>query len=238
MKRLYEQFLDVPDDLKNYLSSRLLNENYWDNCIDRIEQQALEKRARDWLKIDFANHETRFTIETKIEDLEDVLPIVPKLCKTQGVLFVWTLPAENAGDVFSDAMLYKEELQSIKSSVADNCESLIAQVHIYDDFVFIASVKYYNFISKLPKAERNLLCKEVWETLIDVFKNTTIYAASADILNLAHNLFNGKNIQREPYNKKMLRKLGFVKTPVEHLSKYLNLEDTDIIWKYEHKPCT
>lgn len=238
MKRLYEQFLDVPDDLKSYLSSRLLNTDYWNNCLDRVEQHALEKKARNWLNIDFSKHEHRFNIETKIEDLDDILPIVPKLCKKQGILFIWTLPAENAGYVFSDALLFKEELQSIKSSVADNCESLIAQVHIYDDFVFIASVKYYNFISKLPKAERSLLCKEVWQTLVDVFENTEIYAASADILNSAHNLFNGKNIQREPYNKKMLRKQGFVKTPVAHLSKYLNLEDTDIIWKYEHKSCT
>ena len=238
MKRLYDEFLQVPDNLIKYLSSKLLNENYWENCIDRSEQVLLEHKSREWLNLDFSRHESRFDIETKLEDLDDILPIVPKLCKKQGLLFVWTLPVEESGEVFTDALLFKNEPQSIKSSVPDKCESFIAQVHIYEKFVFIASVEYYNFMSKLSKQDRSLLCREVWETLIDVFKDKEIFAATADLLNTAHNIFNGKNIQREPYNKKMLKNLGFKKVQVGNLSEHLNLLDNDIIWKYEHKPCS
>lgn len=234
MNKDYQQFLNVPADIKQYLSANLLNDDYWANCIDREEQLLLEHKARHWLNINLSKHETYFNIETKVEDLStDILPIVPKFCGQQGLLFVWTLPAESAPSPICDALQFKLEPQSVKSSVADNCEALIAQVHIYDKFVFIASVKYYNYLAKLPAHERISLCELVWKTLTEVFADKEIYAITASSLNRAHNFFNGKNIQHEPYGSKLMRRLGFRRKL--NICPELNL---DAVWKYEHKSCT
>jgi hypothetical protein len=234
MNRDYRQFLDVPADIKQYLSVNLLNEDYWLHCIGRQEQLFLEKQTRQWLNLDLSKHETYFNIETKLEDLStDILPIVPKFCDKQGLLFIWTLPAELAPSPICDALQFKLEPQSVKSSVADNCEALIAQVHIYDKFVFVASVKYYNYMAKLPLHERIQLCELVWKTLTEVFADKEIYAITASSLNRAHNFFNGKNIQHEPYSSKLMRRMGFRRK----VNTYPELE-LDAVWKYEHKSCT
>ena len=238
MKRTYSQFLNPPEHIKNYLSVGLLNENYWNNCLDKVEQQQLENQARIWTGLNLTPYETVYNIETKIEDLADIIPIVPKLCDKQGLLFIWTLPLHQATSPVADALLFKEEPQSVKSSVADNCEIMIAQVHEYDDFVFVASVKYYNYIAKLDKTQRVDLCNIVWQTLINLYSKP-LYATGSAVLNRAHNLFNGKNIQHEPYNNKLMRRLGFKQYKFKDTGlKHLYFEPTDNIWKYEHKSST
>jgi hypothetical protein len=239
MKKEYQTYINRPNELSNYLSLDLLNQDYWKNCLDRDSKTAFDKAAREWLNIDLEKYEDQFTIEIKVDDIAtNLLPIVPKLCDHQGIIFIWSTPLEKADNVVSDAILFKTEPQSVKSTVPDNCETLIGQVHIYDTFVFISSVKYYNFISKYPKEKRLSLCKYVWETLIDIFKDKEIYAANGGVLNIAHNKFNQKNIQREPYRRKMLKSIGFVETIVENAPNHFYLNPLDKIWKYEHKSCS
>jgi hypothetical protein len=239
MKKEYQTTINVPAALEDYLSLNNLNLDYWNNCLDQKTQRNLEYNAREWLGLNLSKYENYFNIETKIDDISTaILPIVPKLCDHQGVIFIWTIPLHQADYIMSDALLFKTELQSVKSVVPDNCEVLIGQVHIYPTFVFISSVKYYNFIAKYSKEKRIELIKQVWTTLIDLFKDKEIYAASGDLLNTAHNLFNNKNIQREPYNRKLLKRLGFVQTTVEQAPNHFYLEPTDKIWKYEYKPCS
>jgi hypothetical protein len=238
MKRNYTTFLNPPKDIEKYLSARLLNENYWENCFEKKDQNLLEQKARQWTGINFKPHETVYDIETKIEDIADIHPVVPKLCDKQGLLFIWTIPLHKANDPSSDAILFKTEAQSVKSSVPDSCEIMIAQVHEYEDFTFVASVKYYNYIGKLDKEKRTELCMLVWKTLTSLY-NKPLYAPGSSMLNRAHNLLNGKNIQHEPYNSKLLRRIGFKKYKFKDIDlEHLYFEPTDSIWKYEHKSCT
>lgn len=237
MRKTYQTFIDIPSELAGYLSLDQLNQDYWANCMSRDQQSTMEAAARHWLNLDLDQYQGQFNIETKVEDIStDQLPIVPKLCDQQGLIFIWTVPLDQADEVTSAAMLFKTEPQSVKSVVPDNCEVLIAQVHVYDDCVFIASVKYYNYIAKYPKAMRLQLCQQVWSMLIDLFKTKVVYAANGGVLNTAHNLFNNKNIQREPYRRKMLMSLGFRETTVSQAPAHFYMADTDKIWKYEHKP--
>lgn len=237
MKAEYQTFIDVPQHLVKYLSLNLLNQDYWNNCVDKQTQQQLEQQTRNWLNLDLAPYETHYNIETKIDDIStDLLPIVPKLCDKQGFIFIWTVPLWIADSVSAQALQFKTELQNVKSTVADDCETLIAQVHIYNEFVFVSSVKYYNFVAKYPKHRRLELCRMVWQTLIDVFDDKTIYAVNGGVLNQAHNLFNGKNIQREPYRRKVLKSLGFEETTVAAAPTHFYLHPTEKIWKYEHQP--
>lgn len=239
MKKEYQKFIEIPNDLRHYLSLDLLNQDYWANCLDRSSQHILEERTRAWLGIDLSKYEDTYTIETKVDDIStSITPIVPKLCDTQGLIFIWSIPLHLADSITADALQFKHEPQSVKSSVPDNCEKLIAQVHIYDDFVFISSVKYFNFIAKFPKEERLNLCHYLWTVLIDMFKTKDIYAANGGVLNKAHNLFNNKNIQHEPYRRKMLKKLGFKETLVKFAPNHFYLDPEEKIWKYDNKSCS
>lgn len=235
MKTEYQTFIDVPAELSSYLSLDRLNRDYWGNCIDQEQQQCLEHAAREFFDLDLEPYETEFSIETKVEDIAtDILPVVPKLCDHQGLILIWTTPLHAADAVVSSALQFKTEPQSVKSTVPDRCEVMIAQVHVYQEFVFVASVKYYNYIAQYPKSRRVELCKMVWQTLIGLFGNRSLYAANGGVLNRAHNLLNNKNIQHEPYNRKMLGKLGFRETTIAAIAEHFYLLPTDKIWKYEH----
>lgn len=234
MKKHYLELLDVPEQFQEYLSANLLNQDYWAHSLTRSKQRQIECCVREWLNIPLPNFETDYDIETKIEDIDsDIVPIVPKLCNRQGLLFVWTTPLYNADEITASAIEFKLEPQSVKSSVADNCEVMIAQVHQYDTFVFISSVKYYNYIARMSKCERIMLIETVWKTLIELFKDKTIYAATASSLNQAHQIFNNKNIQHEPYSEKLMRRMGFRYNNIDIPELYV-----DRAWKYEHKPST
>lgn len=234
MKKHYIKLLEVPEQFQEYLSVDLLNQDYWAHSLTRPRQRQIEHDVRTWLNIPLNKFEADYDIETKIEDIDsDIVPIVPKLCDCQGFLFVWTTPLYRADEIVASAIEFKLEPQSVKSSVADNCEVMISQVHQYDAFVFVSSVKYYNYIARMPKSARTSLIETVWKTLIELFKDKTIYAATASSLNQAHQLFNNKNIQHEPYSEKLMRRMGFRYNNIDIPELYV-----DRVWKYEHKSST
>jgi hypothetical protein len=233
MKKKYQEFIDVPDDLRRYLSLDLLNQDYWAHCLASNVQQDLEQKARNWLELDFSPYEGEYKVEIKIDDIStEILPIVPKICDQQGFIFIWSVPLEHADSITAAALKFKCEPQGVKSVIPDNCEKLVAQVHIYPNFVFISAVKYLNFIAKYPKEERLAMCKNIWKILIELFRNKDIYAVNGGVLNTAHNMFNNKNIQHEPYRRKVLKQLGFKETLVKFAPPHFYLSPEDKIWKY------
>jgi hypothetical protein len=235
----YEYNLSVPAELIDYVSTNNKSQNYWAHILTPEEQAQLEQQASKYFRLPNLTFE-QFVLETKVDDLAEVHPYVPRFYKKQGLFLIWSvdldksiswLPDTIAPQV-ADGLTFKTELQMAKSSCPNYSEFFIAQVHIEDSYVFVSAVKTPNWLNRSPITALRAYYRKFWKHLVSAF-DKTIIVPNINLIKDAHRTINNRGIPHEPYHREVLQAAGLRRQPLgQYANDMIRLLPEDEVWIY------
>ena len=174
----YNELLTVPAGLTQFLSARLLSEDYWNN-IHIDDYAVLEQAAESYFKVKPLTIE-EFQFEIKLEDLGEEHPYVPRYHDRQGLIYLWSVDLEKSLDWLPNTISqhvpngleFKLERQAVKSSCPNYSEFCMAQIYLEEDYVFVGILKMPNWLSEISVIEKR-----------NYYKNNLKYLQSSNLKN-------------------------------------------------------
>jgi hypothetical protein len=148
-------------------------------------------------------------VEVSLDTVPTNYPYLPRICAKQGQVFLWT--ENNIPKLYEVSQKCKNEPQWVTSNNPENIEMAVALIHVYDNEIIIGCVKTAGYVEELGKQFVKNYIKKVWLDIIEKFKDKTIICPSGSYTEYIHMCMNQMKIPRTPYNKKLMKKLGFVR---------------------------
>lgn len=240
----YNKLVKVPADLCAYLSADNLSKDYWSHVRDRTQQQWLELKAQKLLGIKKYNLQLeQFLLETKLDDLDLVHPLVPRMHDEQSIFLIWSIDLDcnmswlpySMTAVAHQGLQYKSEQQMAKSSCANCVEFCIAQLHIDQDYVFVGAVKTANWWNKANAGDMRRYYKKFWRLLTNSIFDKKVIAPTGSYIEQLHLELNNKRIPRDAYHKEIMTAAGFKKQLLgTHANSNLRISKDTKVWICEH----
>lgn len=139
-------------------------------------------------------------------------PYPIRLADRQGFFLCWYRPLENPGlpaETVNAILKNKGEHQWITLTPTE-LEVGVCLFHEYPKEVIISGMKYSACVGDgLDGGERYRLLRGMWRDLLQLFPDKTVVCPSGALLDNLSLALNGTHIQREPYHRLLLKKVGF-----------------------------
>jgi len=150
-----------------------------------------------------------------VDIILDTLPIkhpyVPRICDKQAHFFIWWGTKETDLDIYEDAINNKNEEQWVTCKEDWKIEKGVAMLHIFDNTVFIGSVKYSGILKKRSKSDIRNFIRKMYEDITKTFNDRTLIIPTGSYIEQLHLVMNQKRIQKEPYHREIMQQFGFKK---------------------------
>lgn len=150
-----------------------------------------------------------------VDIILDTLPIkhpyVPRICDKQAHFFIWWGTKETDLDIYEDAINNKNEEQWVTCKEDWKIEKGVAMLHIFDNIVFIGSVKYSGILKKRSKSDIRNFIRKMYEDITKTFNDRTLIIPTGSYIEQLHLVMNQKRIQKEPYHREIMQQFGFKK---------------------------
>lgn len=244
MKLEYDKVAKVPADLAAYLSAANLSRDYWSHVKNHTQQHWLETRAQHALGTKKYNlNIERFVLESKLDDLDLMHPLVPRMHANQGIFLIWSIDLDfdtawlpySVAAVAHQGLQHKSEQQMAKSSCANCVEFCIAQLHIDQDYVLIGALKTANWYNQARPGDMRQYYKKFWRLLTNSIFDKKIIAPTGSYIEKLHVELNNKRIPRDAYHKEVMMAAGFKKQSLGlHSNANLRISPDTMVWIHEH----
>lgn len=148
-------------------------------------------------------------IEVSLDTVPTAYPYLPRLCGRQGYVFMWHTNRDKEPDLYDLSQNVKNEEQWFTTKDPNGIEKVLALIHEYDDEVIIGCVKTAGYLKHKSNNYINILLKDTWKDLIDIFGHKRIICPNGSYLEYVHLCVNQKRIPHMPYAKKLMMKNKF-----------------------------
>lgn len=150
-------------------------------------------------------------VEVSVDTIPTNYPYLPRICERQGQVFLWVETKEAYPELYESSQRCKDEPQWIVSVNPENIEMAVALIHVYEDEVIVGCVKTAGYVEELGKEFVKEYIKKVWNDIVNRFNDKVIICPSGSYNEYIHMCMNQMKIPRTPYNKKIMKKFGFVR---------------------------